>query len=189
MEILLVTAMITVISLAVYNAFSNGFKLWARGQHVTVEGDMSIFLDRISGDLRQTVLMSTIPFKGNSEELSFPAIILASTDINSSRTEEGTGRQIGAIQYTYDPAEKKIYRSQAFYGQALKEDWPQPQEVASLIEGIDLRYYFKADHGLQVKTQTEEGVPMGVMIDIQFLVDGQMVHMRRFMTIPVGGGL
>jgi len=57
-EVLLVSAMFAVISLAVFNAFSNGFKLWARGQHVMVEGYTAIFLDKISEDLRQTVLMS-----------------------------------------------------------------------------------------------------------------------------------
>ncbi len=68
---LLVSAMFAVISLAVFNAFSNGFKLWARGQHVMVEGDMAIFLDRIAEDLRQTVTISGIPFKGDSTQVIF----------------------------------------------------------------------------------------------------------------------
>ncbi len=89
---LLVSAMFAVISLAVFNAFSNGFKLWARGQHVMVEGNMAIFLDRIAEDLRQTVIISGIPFKGTAHKFSFPAIILAPTDSNGSRAKEETGR-------------------------------------------------------------------------------------------------
>src|ERR1035438_10484397 len=73
-EILLVSCMFAAISLAVFNAFSNGFKLWARGQHVMVEGNMAIFLDRFAQDLRQTVLITGIPFKGDSTQISFPAI-------------------------------------------------------------------------------------------------------------------
>jgi len=188
-EILLVSCMFAVISLAVFNAFANGFKLWARGQHVMVEGDMAIFLDRIAEDLRQTVLITGIPFKGDSTELIFPAIILAPFDINSSRSEEGAGAQIGAVRYTFEPSEKKIYRSQAIYGQALKSEWTVPIEVASQIEDISLRYYFTADKGLEIKSITDQGIPMGIMIDVQFMMDGQMRHMRRFMLIPVGGGI
>ena len=188
-EVLLVSAMFAVISLAVFNAFSNGFKLWARGQHVLVEGDTAIFLDRIAEDLRQTVIISGIPFKGNSTEVSFPAIISAPTDKNGSRAKEGTAAQIGAVRYTLDPSQKKIFRSQAIYGQALKSQWSGPVEVVSLIEDISLQYYFKADRGLDVKSQTDQGIPMGIMIDVQFLVEDQVFHMRRFMIIPVGGGI
>lgn len=187
-EVLLVSAMFAVISLAVFNAFSNGFKLWARGQHVMVEGDTAIFLDRLSEDLRQTVLISGIPFKGDTSELSFPAIILAPTE--GSRVQEGIGAQLGAIRYVFDPSQKKIFRYQATYGQALKAQWSDPVEGADLIENITLRYYLAAaDHGLDIKTQTEEGIPVGVMVDVQFLVEGQVFHMRRFLIIPVGGGL
>jgi len=188
-EVLLVSAMFAVISLAVFNAFSNGFKLWARGQHVLVEGDMAIFLDRMGKDLRQTAIITGIPFKGNSAEISFPAIILAPTDDNGSRAKEERGYQLGAVHYTYDPSEKKIYRSQAVYGQALKEEWSSPVEVAHLIEDISLRYYFKADKGLEEKFQADQGVPLGVMVDIQYLVNNETIHMRRFLIIPVGGAI
>ena len=181
--------MFAIISLAVFNAFSNGFKLWARGQHVMVEGYTAIFLDKIAEDLRQTVLISGIPFKGGSIELSFPAIIVAPTDTNGSRAKEEFGTQIGAIKYVFDPSEKKIFRYQATYGQALKSQWSQPTEAANLIEDISLRYYFKTDRGLDVKSQTDEGIPLGIMIDVQFLVEGQIYHMRRFLIIPVGGGI
>jgi len=188
-EVLLVSCMFAIISLAVFNAFSNGMKLWARGQHVMVEGDTAIFLDRFSEDLRQTVLITGIPFKGSSDELSFPAIILAPTDAYGARAKEEVGDQIGAIQYTFDSANKKVYRRQATYGQALKGQWSDPIEVANLIEGVSFQYYFTAERGLNTKTETDEGIPLGVMIDVQFLVEGQMYHMRRFMIIPVGGGI
>ena len=188
-EILLVSVMFAVISLAVFNAFSNGFKLWARGQHVLVEGDMAIFLDKLAGDLRQTVIISGIPFKGNSTEIIFPAMIIGPTDQYGSRSKEGSGAQIGAVRYLFEPYEKKIYRFQAGYGQALKGEWSAPVEVANLIEDITVRYYFTADRGLEVKSQTDEGLPMGLEIDVKFLVDDQPVHMRRFMIIPVGGGI
>ena len=63
-------------------------------------------------DLRGVVTMSGIPFIGSGTQLSFPAIIMAPTDQNGSRAKEETGRQIGAVQYSFDPAEKKIFRRQ-----------------------------------------------------------------------------
>ncbi|MBF0512187.1 MAG: hypothetical protein HQL13_07675 [Candidatus Omnitrophica bacterium] len=189
MEVLLVSCLMSLISLAVFHAFSNGLKLWARGQHVMVEGKMAMFLDRFAEDLRQTATISGIPFKGGSAKVSFPAIILGPTDPNSSRASEMTGPQIGAVQYTFEPYDHKIYRSQAVYGLALKGLWPKGVEVADLVEDIEFRYYFKADKGLTVKGLTDEGLPMGIMVDVQFLVDGQTRHMRRFLVIPVGGAL
>jgi len=189
MEILLVSVLFALISLAVFNSFSNGFKLWARGQHLIVEGDIAILLDKMDEDLRGVVTISGIPFTGSSAQLSFPAIILAPTDQNGSRSKEGTGSQIGAVQYSFDPAEKRVFRRQATYGQALKSQWSQPVEVASLIEDMTMRYYFTADRGLLVKSQTDQGIPMGIMVDVQFEVEGQMRHMRRFMIVPVGGGI
>ena len=188
-EVLLVSAMFAVISLACFNAFSNGFKLWARGQHVMVEGNTAIFLDQMAEDIRQTVLISGIPFKGSSAEVSFPAIIIGPTDDNSSRSKEEAGEQIGAIRYAFDFSQKKIFRSQAGYGQALKGQWSDLVEVANLIDGITMQYYFKTDHGLDVRSDIDQGIPFGVMIDVQFLVEGEPYHMRRFMIIPVGGGI
>lgn len=186
---LLVSAMFAVISLAVFNAFSNGFKLWARGQHVMAEGNTAIFLDRFNEDLRQTAVISGVPFKGDSTEISFPAVIWAPTDSNGSRAREEFGDQLGAVRYVFEPSEKKILRYQATYGQALKGHWSYPLEAADLIEDISVRYYFTADRGLEVRNETSEGVPMGIMIDVEYLVENQACHMRRFLLIPVGGGL
>jgi prepilin-type N-terminal cleavage/methylation domain-containing protein len=188
-EILLVSALFALISLAVFNSFSNGFKLWARGQHLIVEGDIAILLDKMAEDLRGVVTISDIPFIGSATQVSFPSVIWASSDQNGSRAKEENGSQIGAVQYSFDGAEKKIFRRQATYGQALKSQWSNPIEVASFIEDITLRYYFTADHGMSLKSQTDQGIPMGIMIDVQFNVDGQMRHMRRFFPIPVGGGV
>lgn len=188
-EVLLIASMFAVISLSVFNAFSNGFKLWAKGEQVLVDGNVNIFLDKMAEDVRGVVKISGIPFKGEGTEVSFPAIILAPTDIHSSRALELSGDQMGAIRYSFDPMEKKVYRSQATYGQALKTQWSAPIEVASQIEDISLRYYFTADRGLNVKEEMDEGIPMGIMIDVQFMMDNQVHHMRRFLLIPVGGGI
>lgn len=188
-EVLLVSAMFTLISLAVFNAFSNGFKLWARGQRVMVEGDTAIFLSRISEDLRQTVPISGIPFKGSSMELSFPAVIWAPADPMGSRSQEGITDQIGAVRYVYDSAQKKILRYQAVYGQALRSQWQDPVTVADLVDDITLRYYVKGEHGLDARSQLDEGLPLGVMIDVQYSLNGQPYHMRRFLIVPAGGGI
>lgn len=188
-EVLLVSTMFAVISLSVFNAFSNGFKLWARGQHVMVEGDMAILLERMAEDLRSIVTFNGIPFKGSSAELSFPAVIMGPTDENGVRADEKFADQVGAVRYMFDPGEKKIYRSQAFYGQALKSQWSSPVLVASSIEDVTFRYYFLQDKKVDIKTQADQQIPMGVLIDLQFITEGEVCHMRRFLVVPVGGGI
>jgi len=56
---------------------------------------------------------------------------------------------------------RKIVRCQAAYGQALKSQWTDPVVVADLVEDISLRYYFKADKGLDVKSQQTKGSRWG----------------------------
>jgi len=50
-EVLLVSAMLALISLAVFNAFSNGFKLWARGERVMAEGDTALAAGEAGGTI------------------------------------------------------------------------------------------------------------------------------------------
>ena len=129
MEMLLVTALVSIIGLAIFQAFSNGLKLWARGQQMSHDGETAIVLDKIGEDLRSTVSVSGIAFKGEVTRFSFPAIVMTPADKNGSRAQEDLIDQIGAIEYRFEQADGKIYRRQANYAQALKHQWGKEQEV------------------------------------------------------------
>ena len=142
-EVLLVSSLIAVLSLAVFRSFGNGLKLWARADHLNRDAEVGIFLDKMAEDLRSTVAISNIPFKGISTEIAFPAVVMTQADVKSARSSEGFIDQIGAVRYRFDPSTHTIFRSQANYAQALKEQWLQEQ--VAIVMGInDLAIHYES---------------------------------------------
>ena len=164
MEILLVTSLIAITGLATFSTFQNGLRLWARGTRLSHEGDVAIWLDKSSEDLRSALPISSIPFKGTQMRISFPCIVLTAADRNSSRAGEGTVDQIGAVEYRYEPADKKIYRRQANYSQAQNGQWGPLQEVAAGIEEFALQYYVG---GESTPKSSVASIPSGVAMRVR----------------------
>ncbi len=187
MEMLLVTTLIAVISVAVFQAFNNGLKLWARGVRLDNQGNTSIMLDKMGEDLRRAVLVTAIPFNGLSMRFSFPAVISAQADKNGSRAGEGLIEQLGAVEYRYEPAEGKIFRRQALYGQALKGQWGGDMEVASGLENVLFQYYFPGKKGFALSAQADGVLPEGVSIAIRFKGEPTDHELKRSFAIMVGG--
>lgn len=186
-EVLLVSTLIAVLGLAVFQSFANGLKLWSRAQRLNREADVAIFLDKMGVDLRSSVSITGIGFKGTSEKVSFPAIVLTNADPNSSRAPEGLIDQIGAVQYRYEPGDHIIYRRQANYSQALKGNWSLDESaIVSGIDALDFHYEISSDKGFLLKPDVNDGVPSGVMVDVHFSDDTGEHELKRYLSIPIG---
>ena len=186
MEVLLTTILVSVIGVAIFQAFNNGVKLWARSRGLDHDLQAAIFMNRLGEDLRSSVRMTGIPFKGIGSRFSFPAVVWTTADKRSARADEGTIDQIGAVEYRFDPGEKKIYRRQANYSQALKGQWEGMREVAFGVEDFLARYYFPGDRGLLPKSLADEQTPQGVMVELVYKEGDSEHRLRRFYPIPVG---
>ena len=187
MEMLLVTSLIAVIAIAVFGAFSNGLKVWARGVVLGHEGDMAIGVDKISEDLRSILSISSIPFKGTQMRMSFPAVVFTPADVRGSRAKEEIIDQVGAIEYRFEPGEGLIYRRQANYGQALKKQWGKDQVIAVGVEDLRFVYYFPGDKGFLRNSHVEGKIPAGVFLQVRLKSDVEGHYLNRFIAIPVGG--
>ncbi len=188
-EILIVTALLAAVSIAIANAFSNGLKLWARADRLTQQTQAGIFIDKFSEDLRQTHPMSTLRFKGRSTEIQFPTQVLTLADPHSTRHNEEMVNTIGAVRYRFDPATKSIYRSQANYSQALKSKFSDEQVVVDGIEEVSLTYYHITDKGYEGKSVIDEGIPAAVLVKITMVDEGNNTRFERFCPIALGGAL
>lgn len=186
-EVLLVSTLIAVVSLAVFRCFTNGLKLWSRAQHLNRESEVVIFLDKMAEDLRSTVNMSGFNFKGTAEQLSFPAVVRTKADQKSARAKEEIVSQIGAVRYRYDVSERTIFRQQANYAQALKKKW-QPDElpVVSGVDGLEFHYDVASDREFLFKSEISEGIPSGVIVEIHFSDERGSHQIKRYLSIPVG---
>ncbi len=186
-EILLVSSLMAVLGVAVFGAFANGLKLWAKATRLNREAEVAVFLDKMGEDLRSTVAISGISFKGIGEQVSFPAVVMTLADPHSSRTSEGLIDQIGAVQYRFDVAEHTILRRQANYAQAIKGRWAKEEiPVASGITALDFYYEVSTDKGFLFKSEIDGAIPSGIMVEVHFSDDSGDHRLRRYLPIPIG---
>ena len=87
-ELVLVTAILAVIGMAVYGTFSNGLNIWEKVTEDSVEEDIYLFFEKISVDLRNSFKLTGLRFKGGKTKVSFPSMIKYRSkekDINETR--------------------------------------------------------------------------------------------------------
>ena len=185
-EILLVAVLVSAVGVAIFQTFNSGLKLWDRGNRLTYETDVFIWLDKMGEDLTSALPMSNLSFKGSEMKLAFPALVIAAADARSSRAHEELADQIGAVEYSFEPTEGKIFRRQANYGQALKKQWGEAQEVAQGIAEARFRYYVLGQ-GDTFKSNVEGRLPAGVAVEFRLKDSPADVWLKRSFPIPVGG--
>ena len=122
-------------------------------------------------------------------QMSVPTIVLTQADSRSSRMAEEMVDQIGMAQYYFEPAEKRIYRRQANYSQALKGLWQTPTVIVGQVEEVAFKYYVMTDRGLEAKEQATDVIPFAVMVDLGFKENGVTQHTHQYIPIPTGGAL
>ncbi len=185
-EILLVAGLFSLCSVAIFRTFVSGVRLWEHAERFSVQEDISIFMDKLSEDLRNGFYFSKIKFNGMETQLSFPAFVTTPADENSSRKTEGLIDQIGAVKYHIDYEEHKLYRSQANYAQALKGQFADQRALIHSIDGIRFRYYFPDKEGLQAYAKAQDAIPSGVLVEVKFHDESSERTMSRFISIPAG---
>jgi hypothetical protein len=189
MEVLLVSSLIAVLAIAVFRSFGNGLKLWGKAERLNREAEVAIFLDKMSEDLRSTVITSGLFFKGTGMQVSFPAIVLTPADVKSARKEEGLIDQIGEVQYRFDGEQHVILRRQSNYSQALKGKWVQ--EEAAVVRDVDelnFHYEIVSNQGIRLlKSEIREGVPAGIMVEVRFSDDNGPHQLKRFLPVFISG--
>jgi prepilin-type N-terminal cleavage/methylation domain-containing protein len=186
-EILLVTSLIGIVSIAVFRSFNNGIKLWAKAQRINREAEAAIFLDKMAEDLRSAVTISSIAFKGTGHSFSFPAVVLTPADVKSYRAVEEVIDQIGAVQYRYDPEAHKIFRRQVNYSQAVKGIWPSLEiAMVSGIEELDFDYVVPTAEGYVTKSEINSIFPSGVYVKVHYKDDTGIHELKRFLPMVVG---
>lgn len=174
-EILLVTVILSIIGLSVYSAFNNGIKIWKRIARNVIQEDVSIFFEKISHDLRNSLQYADIKFEGTEERISFPTIII-SNEQNLLKPE------LGCVTYFRDNKDNSLNRQQINYSQlyqnARLSDGQANQLSRSLLsnlEAITFQYYYydiETDRYYWKSIwENEEYLPLAVKIKVEFYED------------------
>lgn len=74
-EVVIATAILSVIVVSIYGAFSVGIKAWHRGSEGGDFQRTRTALLKLQKELRNSFFFSSAPFKGASSELSFPLVM------------------------------------------------------------------------------------------------------------------
>ena len=185
-EILLTVALFSICSLAIYNVFSSGVRIWARAQHFAVEEDVSILLDKLSEDLRNSFYFTGIKFIGTESRLTVPTFVTTKADERSSLPQEDLITQIGSVRYYFDYETHLIHRAQANYAQALDGRFPNDKVLVKSVNSLKFLYYIPGSKGVQPYSKIDEVIPSSVYVEIKYN-DGHSEHvMQRLISIPTG---
>lgn len=136
-ELVLVTAILVVVGMALYGTFASGINIWKRVSQRPVTEDVGLFFQNISFDLRNSFRMEGIKFRGGERQISFPARIKRR---NNGKPEDS----IGQVTYSFDRRKGEVYKEQADYSEVYRK---KPGHKRVLVEGIrSLRFkYFIYD--------------------------------------------
>ena len=182
MEMMLVSVLICVVSMAVFQALNNGIKLFKRGLAIESQGQLMIALEKMSREMSSALVLEKIPFKATAQKIVFACMVRLQADPKSSRAHEGMVETIGAVEYRFDPAQGKIFRRVADYGQALKKQWGQEQEIAAGIEESDFEYIINSSKGSRQTHEVTVGLPS--YIKISWKLKGPL-HTQLLRYVPV----
>jgi prepilin-type N-terminal cleavage/methylation domain-containing protein len=181
LELIIVLAMFSFVSVAVYTAFSNGVRIWQRFSRIDNNQRTDIFLERFCRDVANAFKFKDINFTGTSEGLACPGLVLNTRSKITS---------VGRIIYFFDPEEKKISRFQQDYSQIYLQQKSEAGHSLPGVKSFALSFYTydkQQKKYLWVSGWEAEKLPLAVRIEIETADNINPVRITRTVDIPVGG--
>lgn len=188
-EMVLVTSLIAVISLALFHSLVNGLKVWEISMVYNGEEDASIFFDKISQDLRNATDYSLIKFDGSEDKLSFATIVKTVDSRATPQTEYIS--QIGKVEYEFDKLHNTLLRRQGNYGQAISGEFDPARPLFEAVKFVKFSYYLIDADRMVMKDRVPDGQwPVAVIVEIGFAAPGEQLNtMSKVISIPTGNYL
>ncbi|MBI5416014.1 MAG: prepilin-type N-terminal cleavage/methylation domain-containing protein, partial [Candidatus Omnitrophica bacterium] len=127
-ELLVTTAILSVISLAIYSSLNSGIKVWQRITRPIPYEDLDVFFNKFAYDVHNAVRFTGVSFLGTDEMLEFATLV---------HTPLGAGTTPGRVRYVYDPGSHKLTRSQQDYSQVYTgEEAAKEQPIAGDVTSL-----------------------------------------------------
>jgi prepilin-type N-terminal cleavage/methylation domain-containing protein len=180
-ELLVVTAMLGIISLAIFSTFNNGFKIWQRINKPLGQEDLSLFFDKLNQDLNNCVKSGNIPFTGDQNNLGIPALV------NSSRLKIKT---VGLATYSYDQQSGVLNRQQKDFSQIYSRQESDMQPLLKNIGSFKFEYYCfdkQKQEYLWKEVWSDSGIPLAIRVELSLNDSSGSDKIIRSITIHVGG--
>ncbi len=180
-ELLIVSAMLSVLSFAVYATFNNGIKAWQKINHELPEQNINIFFDKFTSDLKNCFNFSNICFLGSENKIEFAGLV------PSSRLNTTT---VGKIGYVYDSNSGILARELSDYSQIYNAEKGAIRKMLGDVKSLKFSYYFydaeKQDY-LWRQEWVGQKMPLAARVELEEEHDKQISEFTRTVTIPVSG--
>jgi prepilin-type N-terminal cleavage/methylation domain-containing protein len=180
-ELLVVTVILSIVSLAIYATFNNGIKIWQRVNKNIAEEDLNIFFDKFARDLRNAVQFSGINFSGRSESFEFATII------NSRRLQKIT---VGEVIYSYEPSKQILKREERDFSGVFSGEEGTIRQALTEVTSLKFKYYNYDKNKKEYLWEDEwltGALPLAVRIELEFKDGVQTSKFTKTVSIPVSG--
>jgi prepilin-type N-terminal cleavage/methylation domain-containing protein len=184
LEVLVSTAIFSVVALAIYSAFAGGVGAWRRAQEFSATYQTArLVLEDMARELKNAVTISGTDFVGESRSLSFLTVL---------QHPDGAGRPADPriTRVTYDVQRDRASATYALSRLEASEVEGSPPGEAELvvnpIASLELQYTSKDENGQIVPWRdawrVSEAVPLGVKVTL--VVGG--TRFTKLIFIPHG---
>ena len=139
-ETLIVLVVIVVSSFVIVNSIKSGMSIFKKARHIKSIEDISVFFDRLRGDLKNVILFSELDFKGDSRSVGFPIIAVRPFKDESSGKIQDID-QIRYVKYRFSQDHHSVYREEFDYSQFVQKKEVPRKTVLSNISDFKIEYF------------------------------------------------
>jgi len=185
-EILVTTAILGMIAVAILATFASGLNVYNRVKtYGGIQADVLLSLEKMERDLRNVFSLSGIDFSGDTERVSFAGLI-KTVDAEGNRNVS-----LGKISYYLDSETGTLVKEEQDYPRAVSGVATEDGifKVLAFIKNIDFSYYyFNVDtqrYDWKGSWSLGEGLPKGIKIEVTFRDGSKDTTLVRTVFIPV----
>ena len=182
-EATIVAVLFSVVGITLLATFSSGIKIWRRVYSKDLESDAFIFLDTVSGDLRNTIKYNSISFSGTKTSMSFITYVVTRSRLS------GLGEGIGEVNYHWDKSRHSIVKTVRNLSDIYKKTAGSVRDVLGRVSNLELSYYFydvKEKKSFWLSEWDKKEIPISVRVRLSVCYDKRTVSYLHTVNIPRG---
>ena len=182
-ELVIVTSILAITSLAIYAVFNSGIKIWQVANRQIPEEDLGFFFDKFTSDLRNAFKFESVSFIGKKERIQFASLL------HSPRLQS---RSVGRVAYSYDRQTGMVEREASDFSHIFSIDSGGIQRLIKNIRDFKLQYYFFDDKTKEYAwkdewLEDEQLLPLAVRVELLLDSGGKVEGFVKTVGIPAGG--
>ena len=180
-ELVITSAMVGLLGLAIFAAFNNGVRIYQRVSRPQAQEDLAVFLSKFTADVRNCVVYGRLSGVYTSEHLELVTQV-ASPRLGSSG--------IGKVIYAYDPVSGALSR-QVFdmSGLYVQGGGPAPVQSIGGVGTLSFSYLVfneeKRDYVWQ-DSYANAAPPHAIRLQFDFGTGKDAATVTRTVSVPIG---